>query len=419
MDMTLNWILMRKSKRRLSFFRVDRAVKNVLVTVVWLAGLGTFCRSHAATFTVASTNDSGAGTLRQAILGVNSNAGPHTINFSIAGAAPYSIALATALPGIANSVTIDATTQPGFLGQPIVELNGRNLVAPGLRLSGGNSTVRGLVINRFLGDGILLDTKGSNVIAGNFIGTDLAGAINLNNGGNGISMTTGADFTLVGGTNVAARNVSCGSASYGIGIAGSHSNLIQGNLIGVDVTSTLRLGNGYGVKLQISSGTQVGGTAPGAGNVIGGNITDGIQCSGGNISYLLIQGNWIGTDRTGTRNLGNSRAGIWLSSSSTMTVGGTNAGAGNTIAFNSGDGIALNGGYPAVLGNSIYSNTGWGIGGGPINFPALSSASQMTGNVLVSGTLSSLALTTYRLEFFANPACNSQGYGEGKAFLKA
>src|SRR5439155_26949600 len=109
-------------------------------------------RCLPSTFTVLNTNDSGAGSLRQAILDANAAAGADVINFNIDGGGVQTIAPTSILPQITGAVTIDGTTQPGFAGSPIIELNGASASAfAGLNITAGNSTVRGLVINRFNG----------------------------------------------------------------------------------------------------------------------------------------------------------------------------------------------------------------------------------------------------------------------------
>src|SRR5215475_3574234 len=145
--------------------------------------------AKAATFTVMNTADSGAGSLRQAILDANGNAGPDTIAFNIPGAGVHTIHPATLLPTITGPVTIDGYTQPssspnsnppgqGSNAVILVELDGTGLIGDGLLVTGGDSTFRGLTINRFAttGNGVRLTTNGGNVIAGNFIGTDPSGS---------------------------------------------------------------------------------------------------------------------------------------------------------------------------------------------------------------------------------------------------
>src|SRR5947209_1999009 len=87
----------------------------------------------AATFTVTNTNDSGAGSLRQAILDANANPGLDTIAFNIPGAGVQTISPASVLPTITDSVIIDGYSQPGssantdpngFNGTLLIELSG-------------------------------------------------------------------------------------------------------------------------------------------------------------------------------------------------------------------------------------------------------------------------------------------------------
>lgn len=153
------------------------------------AGLLGVTTARGATFTVTNTNDAGPGSLRQAILDANASAGLDTIDFNIPGAGPHTIRPASDLPTITDSVIIDGYTQPAAVpnSNPIttgsnavlkIELDGTNAGdrANGLFITGGNSVVRGLVINRFR-EGIVLGTNGGNVVEGNFIGTDPTGTL--------------------------------------------------------------------------------------------------------------------------------------------------------------------------------------------------------------------------------------------------
>src|SRR2546421_8482925 len=105
----------------------------------------------ANTFTVTVTSDIGTGSLRQAIIDANGHAGLDIITFNIPVGGIHTIAPLTPLPTITDPVVIDGTTQPGFTGMPVIELNGSGAgsSASGLEITAGNCTVRGLVINRF------------------------------------------------------------------------------------------------------------------------------------------------------------------------------------------------------------------------------------------------------------------------------
>ena len=187
-------------------------------------------------------------------------------------------------------------------------------------------------------------------------------------------------------------------------------SVIQGNFIGTDVTGTAKLGSNGGIGLEGGHGVTVGGTASGAGNVIAGS-------RGGVGMFIfasdtLVQGNYIGTDVTGTINLGNFGVGITTgadSNNSMMTtnnvIGGTAAHAGNTIAFNGVEGsspafgVRVNNSVTSILGNSIFSNTEAGIDTPGLPAPVLSGATSTT----ITGTYNGPASSTVRLEFFATP----------------
>jgi hypothetical protein len=152
----------------------------------------------ATTFTVTVTTENGAGSLRQAILDANASPGPDLITFSIASAGK-TIIPTNALPAITEPVTIDGTTQPGFSNAPLVEINGQSAGTgtDGLRLWAGGTTIRGLVINRFSGDGIEIATNGNNIVEGCWIGLGTDGTTRRANA-NGILITNSPN-NLIGG----------------------------------------------------------------------------------------------------------------------------------------------------------------------------------------------------------------------------
>src|SRR2546423_135484 len=182
------------------------------------------------TFTVTNTNDSGAGSLRQAILDANANPGSDTIAFNIPGSGVDTISLLSQLANITDPVIIDGTTQPGFSGSPIIEING-TAAGAGVgcfALIGGGNTIKGLVMNRFSGTVIHIATGGGNTIQGNYIGTNAAGTAASANSVGGIFIT-GSNNNLIGGTTTAARNVISGNGN-GIDIVhGSTGDHMPGN----------------------------------------------------------------------------------------------------------------------------------------------------------------------------------------------
>ena len=149
-------------------------------------------RRLLSVYDVTSLADDGsAGTLPSIIEQVNSDSTPDTIDFNLPGSAPYVIQPTSELPQITNSVTIDGTSQAGYSGTPIVELNGSQAGggSDGLQLDADNITVQGLVINQFSNNGIEIEGGNGDLIQGNYIGTDATGMVGMGNGDDGITMT--------------------------------------------------------------------------------------------------------------------------------------------------------------------------------------------------------------------------------------
>jgi hypothetical protein len=150
-----------------------------------------------ATVLVTNTNNSGAGSLRQAILDANASPGLDMIAFNIPGAGVRTITPTSALPMITDPVIIDGTTQPGFSDTPLIELDGtRAGPANGLTIIAGRNIVRGLLIHRFNGNGIELAMNGDTVIEGNIIGTDATGVMDLGNANAGVLVASGAGHVM-------------------------------------------------------------------------------------------------------------------------------------------------------------------------------------------------------------------------------
>jgi len=455
----------------------------------------------AETFAVMNVNDSGLGSFRQAINDANANPGPDRIEFNIPPPGPYSIKVFSQLPFITDPVVIDATTQPGFVGTPIVELSGAlaGLNVSGILLLTSNSTVKGFVINSFSnGSGIEIHA-GNNVIEGNYIGLDRTGTRALGNTYDGI-LVQSASSNRIGGVTAASRNVISGNTLSGVELHFGRGNLVQGNYIGTDVFGTNQLGNiNPGVYISFSSGNIIGGASPGAGNVISGNSYAGIYIDGSSSTGNLVAGNFIGTDAQGLRTIPNQVAGVALDDAAgnntigganpgsrnvisgntsegvriignsagnrvqgnyigvdgvgvsplsnalsgvlilggfNNTVGGTNAGTPNVIAFNGAAGVAVKSGTGnAIQGNDIFSNAALGIELGATgvttndvgdvdfgpnnlqNFPGLTSVTNNGTNTIIQGSLNAASNTTFVIEFFANDAPDISGYGQGQFFL--
>jgi VCBS repeat-containing protein len=324
-----------------------------------------------ATFIVTNTNNTGAGSLRQAILDANALAGTDTITFNLArGIAGYfdptpgsplsgdeywQISVTSSLPTVSGSVIIDGTTQPGWNGSPVILLSGAS--APGgtngLTITAGNSTVRGLVIASFSGAGIRLDTNGNNVIQGNYFGTDITGTQARGNN-TGLFVVNSAG-NLIGGTTSQTRNLFSGNTTRGIYLYGSGStgNAVQGNFIGLNVTGTQALSNAqFGVHAAFGAGSNtIGGVVAGAGNVISGNSTIGVYLQ---TSNNVVAGNLIGLNATGTNAIGNGN-GVRVVQSTGNIIGGIHPHARNVISGSGFDGIFVTseGAHTQILGNYI------------------------------------------------------------------
>jgi len=434
----------------------------------------------AATLTVTTTADSGAGSLRQAIL--NSEATPgvlDTIAFNITGAgcagvpAVCTIKPTTVLPNIIDPVIIDGYTQPGSSPNTLaagenavllVELDGSLVGGNGIGFTtlGNGTTIQGLVINRFTYVGVYFDatgggTLGGHTVRGNFIGTDPTGTVAAGNGTWGIFLRS--PDSLIGGASPADRNVIAANgigSSFGANIriegdfGGSVSgSAVKGNYIGTNAGGTASLGGHDGIALFPGSGVIVGGAGAGEDNVISGNGNYGISLDyacGAELTNNVIRGNSIGVDATGTNPLGNGQGGIYLGCMAhDNQIGGPGAGQGNVIAFNGSTGAFIGAGIfvdaassigNAIRGNRIFSNQGLGIALGtasPIpndpadgdagpnglqNFPIILSVT--TGaSTHITGKFKGAPSTAVQLDFFANAACSNfpREFLEGETYL--
>jgi hypothetical protein len=515
---------------RLYPLRLSILAALLIVLALSLSGGPDVARGQQ-TFTVTNTNDSGAGSLRQAILDANASPGKDTITFNIPGEGPHTITQPTAgLPTITDPVLVDGWSQPGFSGMPLIALRA------GFTITVSNTEIRGLAMYLTDSWGVKMEGTNSsgNWIYGNFIGPDPTGSeciLEMGFMDQGVYILDGAHHNTIGtnadGVNDAAEHNVISCNENGVYIWQGSYNVIAGNYIGTDVTGTSNLGNwgmeyyGYGVAIGPDShynriGTNGDGFADEAErNIISGNgFGIKIYSEGGlETTYNVVAGNFIGPDVTGTRppspgrlgNTGNHMDGIWLDGRAKFNRIGTNGdgisdeaerniisasqkrhgielglltsgniiagnyigtdvsgtlplGNGqdgiyargrdniiggespNLIAFNGRTGITIYETYyddiaSLITHNSIHSNGDLGIDlslseftldgvtlndpgdvdGGPNNlqnYPVLTAAAPTT----IDGTLNSTPNTPFTLEFFSNIECDPSGYGEGEVF---
>ena len=266
---------------------------------------------------------------------------------------------------IGTDVTGTAKITPTSIHGGIVDKGGSD------RIGGANGTTPGgpctgdcnLISGNDLDGNVVIDKAAvGSIIRGNYIGTDVTGntAISMGlNGFNSAGILSNATGAMIGGTTPLARNVVSGNVSAGIQVRGL-STTVQGNYIGTNSAGTAAVPNsGPGVTVSQTNGATIGGTAPGAGNLISGasnNGGHGVQIMKSTSTQIV--GNLIGTAADGTTPLPNGSDGVNISEqSSNNTVGGQIATAANTIAFNGLNGVRVDGNVPQVHGNTIRGNS--------------------------------------------------------------
>lgn len=386
---------------------------------------------RAATFVVTTTADSGEGSLRQAILDANASAGS-TIVFSI-GSGLQTIQPLSELPALISG-TIDGTTQPGYLPGsphvPVIQVDG-SLLPPlsyGLQLGNGSSSasIKALLVNRFPRMGIR--ANGPVTVTGCWVGVDPNGVVARPNAVGIQVVNSGA---TIGGTEFGDGNLFSGNVGAGVLMTGSGT--VVGNGIGTVIGATLPLPNQNGISIEGTSNVTV------TTNMISGNGQFGIAVS--DSTNVFIQNNNIGAYSNGIGSYLQT-AGIWLSQSSGVLIGGAK-GEANDISNND-VGIAVESSATTVriTNNFIHSN-GFGIdldyslnpvgsrvtpndagdgdtGGNDLqNFPTLEFVHSSFTSTTIRGSLQSKPNSGFLLEFFWSETCNASGYGEGKFFLGA
>lgn len=401
--------------------------------------------SPRATFTVTSADDSGPGTLRAAILQSNASEGADEIDFSI-GSGARTIALETPLPEILDSVTIDGTSQPGFSGEPLIEITGSGTVESGVTVTAGNSALRGLSFNRFpfneegTNAAVLLKDRGSNRVEGCVFGTNAAGDELGNGRAIGLDHSTG---NTIGSPVDGARNVFGWNGDGILVHFDSSGTVIQNNVFGMNASLTVPTPNSIGTRIDDVPRNLVGGVLPGEGNIAVTNGSYGIDIISNFAAENLIQGNYVGTTPDRRPGLGNYE-GIGIcggadNGAKSNLVGGTAVGASNLVSGNAfgvsiGTSPQVDATENRVLCNEIAGNMLIGIDLGKDEFsfndpgdrdvgpneqqnaPLLESLKVEGDTALVTGTLFSRPNESFRIEFFSGAGSTELGFGDGGTF---
>ncbi len=226
---------------------------------------------------------------------------------------------------------------------------------------GGPESGAGNLISGNGNSGILIRFAGasSNVVQGNFIGVNASGTAALPNAGSGVNIYGGGQFNLIGGSSGPAGNLISGNGWSGVSVSDPPGigNVVAGNLIGLNASGLAAIGNGF-VGIEVNNGASqnvIGGTLPGAGNVISGNTSGGIMVRFAGTSANLVQGNLIGLNVLGTAAIPNSGTGINLyGGAQSNIIGGAILGARNTVSGNDWSGVSLS--DSNTLGNVVSGN---------------------------------------------------------------
>ena len=404
-----------------------------------LAGVESLDQLSGTTFTVDSTGDgadssssdgacddgNGNCTLRAAIQEAN-RANGIIIKFNISGSGTRTIQPASALPTITRTVFIDGFSQPNASDSNyLIELDGTNAGTNtnGLTISGTETWVRGLVVNRFGGNGIVLQgSGGKQVIAQNRIGTNASGTSDSGNSKAGV-MVSGSDRVTV------RDNVVSGNDGHGVELSGGADYArIDNNSIGTNAGGTSDLGNtGSGIHVSNGDDAIIGA------NVIAGNDSHGVSLTGSSTADTLVAENYIGVNGNGT-SIANGGSGVHIGGSSD-----DNTVEHNTIAHNTADGVTVVSSSSTgntVWENSIHSNGGLGIDlnddgitandagtdpdSGPNdlqNFAVLTSAGLSSDEGSIGFNLYVEDDHVYTVDFYASDSCDTSGNGEGKEWL--
>ncbi|MBX9628797.1 MAG: hypothetical protein K2X82_33695 [Gemmataceae bacterium] len=394
-------------------------------------------RAVPAVITVTGTGDTVARdrvvTLREAITAANTRravgdvpapgAGPVVIRFAIPGSGAHTISPKSPLPPLRGKITLDATTEPGYAGTPLVRLDGSaaGAKADGLVLLGGGNVVRGLSVQRFKGNGIVVGSDG-NTVAGSWVGLDATGYRKAGNGGAGV-LVTGAGNT-VGGTRPADKMVVGGNTGAGIDISGERAdrNRVAGSFVGTDATGFASVPNGSGLVIRGGADdNRVGGTDRAARNVLTGNTADQLRISGSGTTGNVVEGNHIGIDATGEAASQQGGDAVRVEAGATRNrVGGDVLGAGNLIGGMGlwpakgrppGAGVVLDG--RGTAGNTVQGN--W-VG---LTARGLAPVTDRGGGIVIRGATGNTVGGSGRAKNVVGDGGNSAGLAKSNNILPA
>ena len=292
----------------------------------------------------------------------------------------FTISPASALPNITAPLYLDGQTQAEFTAAttPIIELDGTaaGALVNGILFAAGSdgSTLRSFVINRYNDDAVEV-TSDTITIIGNYLGTDVTGAIAQANGRSGITLINASNVTIGDGT-AAGRNVLSGNTRSGVDLRTATNVVIEGNYIGLDPTGTVAVPNASGdAAILASTNFAFSTNVTIRANVISGNAGAGIEfepsITGFHDNFTVV-GNIIGLNAAGTAAIGNGSSGISFRKTTNLTIGGTAVADRNIISGNGSAGIGLGvdmvgasilGNYVGtdITGTTAFGNTGDGI----------------------------------------------------------
>jgi titin len=401
------------------------------------------CRLAPATFTVSNASDSGAGSLRQALLDSNATPGLNSVRFNIPGAGVHTIQLLAPLPFITDPVVLDGATQPGYAGSPLINLFGSaaGAGANGLVVTAGGTLIQGLAINGFGGgDGILLAQGGGDVVAADFVGTDPKGMstepnafgvvvagggadqvggnlisnnlfygvtlfdtagdvvagnlIGINRSGSAALPNRAAGIALDGAAvnNVVAGNVIAGNGAFGVLLAdaGTRGNTVYANYVGL-VPPGAPLANGFaGVALASgAAGNTVGGPTPASRNFISGNGVYGVYVTGAGTTNNVIESDYVGTDPSGTHAAGNGTAGVVIQDGASANLVAVDVISGNAAlgVLLQGAGTSGNVVASCLIGSNAAGNRGLANGSTGVLVQDAASGNQVNSDLVTANPL--------------------------------